>query len=134
MSNSKWCLPEPCYAPTPQPKALSSPYCYQTPQTALQKERIINGRVRMDESLYTMKYATYPIQLNIRQYPWNNQSDQLIASKQEPYKSETLRIASGRPGALTPGGIGTDVKHGSYSRYLNKLKGKKQGCIKCPGL
>jgi hypothetical protein len=29
-----------------------------------------------------------------------------------------------RPGALTPGGIGCDIKHNSYDRYLAKVKGK----------
>jgi hypothetical protein len=32
---------------------------------------------------------------------------------------------SSRPGTQTPGGIGCDIKHNSYDRYLNKLKGKK---------
>jgi hypothetical protein len=29
-----------------------------------------------------------------------------------------------RPGALSPGGSGVDIKHNSYERYLNRLKGK----------
>jgi hypothetical protein len=29
-----------------------------------------------------------------------------------------------RPGALSPGGSGVDIKHNSYQRYLNRLKGK----------
>jgi hypothetical protein len=29
-----------------------------------------------------------------------------------------------RPGALSPGGSGVDIKHNSYDRYLNRLKGK----------
>ena len=29
-----------------------------------------------------------------------------------------------RPGALGPGGIGVDIKHNSYARYLAKKKGK----------
>ena len=29
-----------------------------------------------------------------------------------------------RPGALSPGGTGVDIKHNSYDRYLNRLKGK----------
>jgi hypothetical protein len=28
------------------------------------------------------------------------------------------------PGALSPGGAGVDVKHNSYERYLNRIKGK----------
>jgi hypothetical protein len=33
-------------------------------------------------------------------------------------------ITADRPGAMTPGGQGVDVKHGSYDRYLAKKKGK----------
>lgn len=32
-------------------------------------------------------------------------------------------ITGNRPGAMTPGGQGVDVKHGSYDRYLAKKKG-----------
>ena len=31
---------------------------------------------------------------------------------------------SSRPGCQTPGGVGCDIKHNSYDRYLNRLKGK----------
>ena len=31
-------------------------------------------------------------------------------------------ITSNRPGSMAPGGYGVDVKHGSYSRYLGKIK------------
>ena len=36
-----------------------------------------------------------------------------------------------RPGALSPGGEGVEVKHGSYERYLLKLKGKTNKCDIC---
>jgi hypothetical protein len=29
-----------------------------------------------------------------------------------------------RPGALSPGGVGVDIKHNSYDRYLARIKGK----------
>jgi hypothetical protein len=29
-----------------------------------------------------------------------------------------------RPGALSPGGAGVDIKHNSYARYLARIKGK----------
>ena len=32
---------------------------------------------------------------------------------------------SSRPGTQTPGGAGCDIKHNSYDRYLNRLKGTK---------
>jgi hypothetical protein len=37
-----------------------------------------------------------------------------------------------RPGSMSPGGVGVDIKHNSYERRLNKLKGKtslKRGII-----
>ena len=33
-------------------------------------------------------------------------------------------VTGNKPGAMTPGGYGVDVKHGSYARYLGKLKGR----------
>jgi len=41
-------------------------------------------------------------------------------------KSSITRL---RPGSLGPAGAGVDIKHGSYDRYLNKIKGNvlKQG-------
>ncbi len=37
--------------------------------------------------------------------------------------STKTTITGNRPGAMTPGGEGVDVKHGSYHRYLAKKKG-----------
>jgi len=37
--------------------------------------------------------------------------------------STRYTITGNRPGAMTPGGQGVDVKHGSYNRYLSKKKG-----------
>jgi hypothetical protein len=34
-------------------------------------------------------------------------------------------IISSKPGSQTPGGAGCDIKHNSYDRYLNRLKGKE---------
>ena len=40
--------------------------------------------------------------------------------------SSTRRtITRNRPGAMSPGGSGVDIKHNSYDRYLNRIKGKK---------
>lgn len=33
-------------------------------------------------------------------------------------------VTSNRPGGMAPGGLGVDVKHDSYARYLGKLKGQ----------
>ena len=65
---------------------------------------------------------------------WNQMSD-----RKEPHiqvvktgsgsgygASSTKRtITRNRPGAMSPGGSGVDIKHNSYDRYLNRLKAKK---------
>ena len=63
---------------------------------------------------------------------WNNQSDRLLPSVQRT-RTSSPRLA-GSPGAMSPGGVGVDVKHGSYDRYLAKKKyknslNKKNECI-----
>jgi hypothetical protein len=65
---------------------------------------------------------------------WNQQSDRPFPSVQKAtvptgfgqsqLNSRRHSVTSGRPGCQTPGGIGCDIKHNSYDRYLNRLKGK----------
>ena len=71
-------------------------------------------------------------------YNLRNQSDQVLPSRSTPNysiqftninvptrgNSVKSTVTANRPGASTPGGIGVDVKHGSYKRYLDKKKGK----------
>jgi hypothetical protein len=49
-------------------------------------------------------------------------SDRVIPHTQK--RSNSMILSTYRPGSLSPGGVGCDVKHGSYARYLNRLKGK----------
>jgi len=110
----------PCYKHCRNGKFLSlnSPfYKYQT-------QKIIQNTVRADTSLYTMNLGA----LSVYQRPtsdtgvnWNQMSDRIIAHQQRPNPRNSTRL---RPGALSPGGIGVDVKHDSYTRYLAKLKGR----------
>ena len=69
---------------------------------------------------------------------WNQMSDRKVAHVQvsnasgsNPGGNSTKRTTTRlRPGALSPGGVGVDIKHNSYARYLARLKGKgpvKQG-------
>ena len=58
---------------------------------------------------------------------WNQMSDRFVASQQTaktPTHGNSLRstLTSGKPGAGAPGGLGVDVKHDSYARFLNKRK------------
>lgn len=64
---------------------------------------------------------------------WNQMSDRAKPANQvvktgsgSTYHGSSTRhtIVRSRPGAMSPGGIGVDIKHNSYDRYLNKIKGK----------
>ena len=120
------------------------------PASQYQRQKIIQNTVRVQSSLFTMNLAA----LNSYERPnltykvvdvagnsyivspgvnWNQMSD-----RREPHiqvvktgagsgyhSSSTKRtITSNRPGAMSPGGAGVDIKHNSYDRYLNRLKGK----------
>jgi hypothetical protein len=63
---------------------------------------------------------------------WHQRSDRFMASVQpqlHPTHGNSLKstLTSGKPGSASPGGIGCDVKHDSYARYLNKIKAQKVG-------
>ena len=91
------------------------------PASQYQRQKIIQNTVRVPASLYTMNLAG----LSGYQYgdKWHQMSDRLNPSKQI---ATIGRHATTRniPGSMAPGGIGGDIKHNSYNRYLNKLKGK----------
>ena len=76
----------------------------------------------------TVYDATAPGQL-----PWNNMSDRAVAGVVHSHvpsrgvNSAHATITRARPGACSAPGSGVDVKHGSYARYLAKLKGKTVG-------
>jgi hypothetical protein len=120
------------------------------PASQYQKQKIIQNTVRVPSSLYTMNLAGlagYQKPLNNHQLVeqngstyiapakvyWNQMSDRpkpanqvtKVASGTTYHTSSTRHtITRDRPGAMSPGGVGVDIKHNSYVRYLNKLKGK----------
>ena len=61
-------------------------------------------------------------------HPFQNMSDRRephgLLHTNVPTRGNSLRssITSNKPGSMAPGGKGVDVKHGSYARYLGKLK------------
>ena len=121
------------------------------PASQYQRQKIIQNTVRVQSSLFTMNLgalsvyerpnldykivdisgSTYVVSPGVN---WNQMSD-----RREPHvqvvkngagsgyhSSSTKRtITANRPGAMSPGGTGVDIKHNSYDRYLNRLKGKK---------
>lgn len=120
------------------------------PATQYQRQKIIQNTVRVRSSLYTMNLAA----LSVYQRPnlvyrvvdnsgatyvvppgvnWNQMSDrkephvqQVVSGSGSGYGANSTKrtITRLRPGALSPGGSGVDIKHNSYERYLNRIKGK----------
>jgi hypothetical protein len=120
------------------------------PASQYQRQKIIQNTVRVSASLYTMNLAglsVYRKPLKVYQQVeqagtiyvtppsvnWNQMSDRSSPSIQKyatasgsTYHGSSYKrsIVRHRPGANNPGGTGCDIKHNSYNRYLNRLKGK----------
>uniref|UniRef100_A0A6C0IKA5 Uncharacterized protein n=1 Tax=viral metagenome TaxID=1070528 RepID=A0A6C0IKA5_9ZZZZ len=121
-----------------------------TPVNQYQRQKIIQNTVRVPSSLYLMNLAA----LNVYQKPksvysvidvggtnytvspgvnWNQMSDRkephlqpFTTSSGSSYGGSSTRrsLTRLRPGAMSPGGAGVDIKHNSYDRYLNRIKGR----------
>ena len=102
-----------------------------TPAAVATQQRIWNT-VRVPASEYTMNRAalhvytapTLAIGVN-----WNQYSDRAVAgvvhSNVPSHGSSTRHsLTRMRPGSSSAPGAGVDVKHGSYDRYLARLKGR----------
>lgn len=120
------------------------------PASQYQRQKLIQNTVRVQSSLYSADLASLSaykkpldryqiLQQNgtIFAVPpgvnWNQMSDRPIPSVQvvktgsgSAYGASSTKhtITRNRPGAMSPGGSGVDIKHNSYERYLNKIKGK----------
>ena len=108
-----------------------------TPADQYQKLKLIQNTVRVYASLYTANLGP----LSAYKKPtaqtygvcWNQMSDRPVPSVQRAtiptgfgtsLNRKHTSVTSSRPGCQTPGGVGCDIKHNSYDRYLNRLKGK----------
>jgi hypothetical protein len=108
-----------------------------TPANQYQRLKLIQNTVRVSSSIYTSNLGP----LNAYKQPtaatygvcWNQMSDRPVPSVQRAtiptgfYNNLNSRhhsVTSSKPGSQTPGGAGCDIKHNSYDRYLNRLKGK----------
>ena len=121
-----------------------------TPANQYQRLKLIQNTVRVMSSLYSMNLAG----LNAYQTPnkkykvvnvagtnyivspgvnWNQMSDRRephtqvnVTPSGSTYGASSLKrsIVRLRPGSMSPGGSGVDIKHNSYDRYLNRLKGR----------
>ena len=97
----------------------------------IQKQKIIQKVVRV----YSTQYSDNLSALSVYEKPlypnavnWNQMSDRIRPHIQRsiiPTRANSLKssITSSRPGC-TPGGVGVDIKHNSYHRYLQRIKGK----------
>ena len=111
------------------------------PASIYQRQKIIQNTVRVKSSLYTMNLAVLSsyqppsneAQLINNEYIvppnvyWNQMSDRAKPGQQHIKNTSNASstrhtITRHRPGALSPGGNGVDIKHNYYGRYLNKLK------------
>uniref|UniRef100_A0A6C0E369 Uncharacterized protein n=1 Tax=viral metagenome TaxID=1070528 RepID=A0A6C0E369_9ZZZZ len=120
------------------------------PASRYQKLKLIQNTVRVPSSIYTMNVGA----LNVYQKPdttfqtvatnganfvvspgvnWNQMSDRrnphvqtVVSGSGSAYGGNSLKrtLTRLRPGALSPGGVGVDIKHNSYDRYLARIKGK----------
>jgi len=113
-----------------------------TPADQYQKLKLIQNTVRVYGSLYTANLGPLTAYKKPISDPtkglygvcWNQMSDRPIPSVQKAtvptgynvsqINRQHTSVTSSRPGCQTPGGIGCDIKHNSYDRYLNRLKGK----------
>ena len=112
-----------------------------TPADQYQKLKLIQNTVRVYGSLYTANlgpltaYAKPISNPNAGFYGvcWNQMSDRPVPSVQRAsvptgynnsLNGRHHSVTSSKPGSQTPGGAGCDIKHNSYDRYLNRLKGK----------
>jgi len=150
MSNIEWYQPIIKYQQIPVESLFRCRGCNtnlasNNSASRYQKQKLIQNTVRVYSSLYAMNLAA----LNVYQSPskelcnvnWNQMSDRKIPHIQtgisgnggNPGGNSLKRtLTSLKPGALTPGGAGVDIKHNSYYRYLARLKGKgpiKRGAI-----
>lgn len=106
--------------------------------TQMQTDKIIRRMVRMPASLQTMNVATTQIYNNFNPVSnpnWNQHSDRNIPHMQKvivPSRGNSTKrtLTRARPGACSAGGAGIDIKHGSYDRYLARLKGKSCNPVK----
>lgn len=109
-----------------------------TPQNLYQTQKRIQNTVRVESSLYAANLAPF----NAYKKPtsktqnvcWNQMSDRPEPSYQpntvptgfyhSTVNNKRHSVTSSRPGGQNPGGFGVDIKHNSYDRYLNRIKGK----------
>ena len=149
-SNQTGTTPDYAYSPfssLTRCKGCNKNLTSNNPATRYQIQKLIQNTVRVPSSIYTMNLGA----LSVYQKPdslyqvvnlgdatyisspgvnWNQMSDRAKPHKQTVVSANGLTgnslkrtITRCRPGALSPGGTGVDIKHNSYDRYLARIKG-----------
>jgi surface protein len=105
--------------------AMNSNMASSDPETQYQRLKLMQNTVRVPSSLYSMNAGALNVgtqsQTGESSIHWNQMSDRPIAHIQTARYSMKSSV-SVRPGNLSPGGIGCDIKHNSYDRYLARIK------------
>lgn len=85
---------------------------------------------RIPASEFSMNLAAFNVYKGSRidGQTWNQSSDRAfehVTHNPIPSHGNSTKrtITRNRPGASRPGGKGVDIKHNSYARYLNRIKG-----------
>jgi len=93
----------------------------------------IENTVRVPSSEYTMNKSALnvytPPKSNFAYVNWNQMSDRAVpgvtySNVPSHGNSTHSSLTRMRPGSMSAAGKGVDMKHGSYDRYLARLKGK----------
>ena len=96
-------------------------------------QKRIQRTVRVSGSAYIDSLAPQHVRdpaLDLAPIPWNQASDRAAAGvvvhnvPSRGASSTHCTVTRARPGACSAPGKGVDIKHGSYDRYLAKLKGR----------
>ncbi len=83
------------------------------PEDQYQRLKLIQNTVRVPASLYTMTLGSMTSGSSSSTVVcWNQMSDRVVPSVQR-----------------ATGGVGCDIKHNSYERYLNRIKAKRKGIV-----
>lgn len=93
-------------------------------------------QVRIPSSQHTTNKAMLNVKISESNNPtqqndfklWNQMSDRALPSTSSMTTVPRYKMGH-RPGGTAPQGTGVDVKHGSYDRYMLKLKGKTRNTI-----
>ena len=109
-----------------------NPEAYESYNAPIQRR--IWGASRATQSQYLETIGALnvyePPTLKFNLVNWNQMSDRAkphVVQRNVPSRGNSTKysLTRHRPGAQSAPGAGVDVKHGSYDRYLARLKGKK---------